>query len=665
MQGTRHDGRPRSGVDQHVRLLLDRLQSERAHGGRASRSKVTASPDYPVNRGKACPKGFQFLGHLDAPTGRRSRISATPTESSEPIDWDRALQLFVDRLKDLQRQYGPESVAFLSTGQMTSEEMAYLGALAKFGMGMRARRRQHAPVHGHGGRRLQAVVRLRRAAVHLRGLRGVGRDRASSARISASPTRSCGSGSCGTARQPRDHRHRSARDRDGDGRRRSTRAPAEVRPDALLRPGAPARSRGLDRPRLHRRSTRPASTTSRARRPPSTSRRVARGDRPRRRPDRAPRRDDPRGQSGSRSGGRWASTRATKAVRTAQAIINLALMTGNIGRPGTGAELDHRPVQRDGLAAVQQHDQPASAAATSRNAEHRAEVAAILGIDEARSRASRAWPTTRSSKAIERGQDQGPVDRLHQPGPLVARPQRARAGARESSISSSCRTCSRHRDGAAGRTSCCPRRLGREGRHLHQLRAADRASCGRCCDPPGQALPDCEIFQRIAEPGAARTFSESGRPRRRSFRHPEASLARETLRHLRHRGLRDAGAIGGVQWPLSGRLAAPRPGGAVVPRGQERRLFEDGGFFHADGRARFMFEDAADLPEAPDAEYPYVLLTGRGSVYQWHTLTRTDKRTAAQEGLARPGLRADQPARCGGAGHGRRSLVEVRRAAGR
>ena len=31
------------------------------------------------------------------------------------------------------------------------------------------------------------------------------------------------------------------------------------------------------------------------------------------------------------------------------------------------------------------------------------------------------------------------------------------------------------------------------------------------------------------------------------------------------------------------------------------------------------------MPEPPDAQYPFVLLTGRGSSAQWHTLTRTNK----------------------------------------
>jgi assimilatory nitrate reductase catalytic subunit len=75
-------------------------------------------------------------------------------------------------------------------------------------------------------------------------------------------------------------------------------------------------------------------------------------------------------------------------------------------------------------------------------------------------------------------------------------------------------------------------------------------------------------------------------------------------------------ASGGVQWPL-------RAGEA--PACAERRLFEDGRFPRANGRARFCFESPRPLPEPVDDDYPFVLLTGRGSSSQWHTETRTAK----------------------------------------
>jgi len=83
-------------------------------------------------------------------------------------------------------------------------------------------------------------------------------------------------------------------------------------------------------------------------------------------------------------------------------------------------------------------------------------------------------------------------------------------------------------------------------------------------------------------------------------------------------GIRDYAmldAAGGIQWPFHD--------GTELKT--ERRLFEDGQFFHSDGKARFMFESPRPAPEAVSDEYPFVLLTGRGTSAQWHTQTRTSK----------------------------------------
>lgn len=61
------------------------------------------------------------------------------------------------------------------------------------------------------------------------------------------------------------------------------------------------------------------------------------------------------------------------------------------------------------------------------------------------------------------------------------------------------------------------------------------------------------------------------------------------------------------------------------PVGSERRLFENGRFFHADGRAKFLFDAPRAMPEMPSREFPMVMLTGRGTSAQWHTNTRTEK----------------------------------------
>jgi assimilatory nitrate reductase catalytic subunit len=56
--------------------------------------------------------------------------------------------------------------------------------------------------------------------------------------------------------------------------------------------------------------------------------------------------------------------------------------------------------------------------------------------------------------------------------------------------------------------------------------------------------------------------------------------------------------------------------------GGTKRLFTDGRFFHADGRARFVPTPPRAPVHAPDDEFPLVLNTGRVRDH-WHTMTRT------------------------------------------
>ena len=98
---------------------------------------INLSPDseYPVNLGMACPKGWEALTPLDAPDRATTPLLRNREGKLEPVDWERALFLFCERFKEIKARHGNESVAFLSTGQITTEEMAFLGALFKFGMG--------------------------------------------------------------------------------------------------------------------------------------------------------------------------------------------------------------------------------------------------------------------------------------------------------------------------------------------------------------------------------------------------------------------------------------------------------------------------------------------------------------------------------------------------
>lgn len=72
----------------------------------------------------------------------------------------------------------------------------------------------------------------------------------------------------------------------------------------------------------------------------------------------------------------------------------------------------------------------------------------------------------------------------------------------------------------------------------------------------------------------------------------------------------------GIQWPYP-------EGREEEFREEQRRLYEDGRFFTPSGKAQFIFEEVRENPLPTTEEFPYVLNTGRGSVGQWHTQSRT------------------------------------------
>ena len=88
---------------------------------------MTPTTAYPVNLGMACPKGWEALSVLDSPDRAVTPLVRTQRNRLEPTDWDTALRTLVAKFRAIQREHGPESLAFISTGQMPTEEMALLG----------------------------------------------------------------------------------------------------------------------------------------------------------------------------------------------------------------------------------------------------------------------------------------------------------------------------------------------------------------------------------------------------------------------------------------------------------------------------------------------------------------------------------------------------------
>ncbi|MEO0448662.1 MAG: molybdopterin-dependent oxidoreductase, partial [Verrucomicrobiota bacterium] len=119
--------------------------SLRLHLQEGEAVNLTPDPVYPVNKGMACPKGWESLAPLSA-SDRLTTPMYRPSRDRplEPISWEEAAKVFCQRMREVGEAHGPEANAFLSTGQICVEEMALLGAFAKFEMGIR---------HGDGNTR--------------------------------------------------------------------------------------------------------------------------------------------------------------------------------------------------------------------------------------------------------------------------------------------------------------------------------------------------------------------------------------------------------------------------------------------------------------------------------------------------------------------------------
>ena len=133
-------------------------------------------------------------------------------------------------------------------------------------------------------------------------------------------------------------------------------------------------------------------------------------------------------------------------------------------------------------------------------------------------------------------------------------------------------------------------------------------------DPPGEALPDAEIFTRFAaEMGWKASF-----PSARADEIFDEFAALTAGRACDYAGVTHARLVseGPLQWPApAAACGAPASSGRA-------RLYTDGRFPTADGRARFIAVEHDEPVEAPDAAYPLTLTTGRVRDH-WHTMTRT------------------------------------------
>ena len=100
--------------------------------GKAVASRPHAA--HPVNRGKLCPKGLSE--HYIIDTENRAKHPLLRRNGKlEPVSWNEALAVMVEKFRATQQKYGQQSLGVLSTGQLVTEEFYTLGKLIQLGFG--------------------------------------------------------------------------------------------------------------------------------------------------------------------------------------------------------------------------------------------------------------------------------------------------------------------------------------------------------------------------------------------------------------------------------------------------------------------------------------------------------------------------------------------------
>ena len=304
------------------------------------------------------------------------------------------------------------------------------------------------------------------------------------------------------------------------------------------------------------------------------------------------------------------ANQSTAGVDKNLALINLALATGNIGRPGAGPfSLTGQPNAMGGReAGGLAHTLPGHRNVA--NPEHRREMEEFWGVPEETISAKPGLTAVEMFDAI--GKRQVTAVWIAATNPVASMPN-------ADAVSGALRTA----DVVVVQDAYHPTETtqlahvllpaAQWSEHAGTMTNAERRVCvlEQATAAPGEAQPDWQIFCRFAEAmGHGEAFA---------YQNVEA-IFEEFKQTTAGRDLDMTGmsyellrASGGLQWPL--------PTGR---RGGTKRLYADGIFPTSSGRARFNAVEYRPAAEPIDADFPFILTTGRVKD-QWHTRTRTGK----------------------------------------
>ena len=580
--------------------------------------RVSPTVDYPVNKGFCCIKGLNLDKQQTKIKARKNPLLRDENGEMKEVSWKEAFETFAKKMTSIQEKYGKESVAFISTGQMPTEDMALLGHVGRNYMG----------INGDGNTRLCMATSV---VAHKQSF---GFDAPpytlNDAELSDTIILI---GANPVIAHPvfwgRIRQNKEAKIITIDPRKSETAINSDIwidiKPKAdlvlmytlanvLIEKGYIDKNyienytEGYEEFKKHvakfTLENVEEETGISAERVLELAEII---------------------HAGKRVSFWWTMgvNQGYQAVRTAQSIINLALMTGNIGRPGTGANsltgqcnaMGSRVFSNTtGLYGGGDFDNPV----------RRKAVAEALGVDES---VLATKPTIPYNAIIEKAIS-GEIKGLWV---ICTNPRHSWANNEEFEKcvknldffvvqdiyedTHSAKLCDLYLPSVPA--------IKKEGVIINTERRASKVN-PVIAKEEGE-LSDFEIFYNIGKELGMGDLLNGWETPRSTFELLKkcskgmpcdiTGITYEMLEGPNMEGSR------GVQWPF-------REGETLIE--DERRLYEDGNYYTPSKKAKFHFEDIAENPIQTSKEFPYIFNSGRGTVGQWHTGVRSREIEASE-----------------------------------
>lgn len=302
------------------------------------------------------------------------------------------------------------------------------------------------------------------------------------------------------------------------------------------------------------------------------------------------------------------SSEGTAKVRT---IINLHLMTGQIGKPGCGPfSLTGQPNAMGGReTGGLSHILPGYRSV--KNAQDRAELEEFWGVPQGRIPATPGLTAWEMVTGLETGEVQFLWIAATNPAVSLPDLERTKAALRRSPFTVYQEAYYPTETAAFAHLLLPSTQWGEKtGTMTNSERMV--TLCQAFSKSVGEAKADWEIF---AEVGRRLGFANK-------FEFQTAAAVFDEFVQLTKGRLCDMTGLSHQRLLAEGPIQWPCPQGANLST--PKRLYTDWRFLTTDGKARFGAYHSRGLAEPPDPDYPFVLTTGR--LYgHWHTQTRTGR----------------------------------------